>query len=94
MSFYGDRLVAITYICDNASTLYLYGSQTAQIASTTAAGATSGVLLATWSGLAATGAEGACLHARIAGFKYFLPVLYNAGADNSDITLKWQTYNP
>ena len=89
---YGDRLVQITAKCDNAYTLYLYGSNEA-FASGADAGAADGTLIDTWSACAATALDGTCRYGRIAGFKYFAPVLYQAGGDNATVTLTYQTYN-
>jgi hypothetical protein len=89
---YGERYVRITAKCDNAFTLYLYGSDSA-FASGANAGAATGELIDTWTGLAATALDGTVVYGRIAGFKYFAPVLYQAGGDNATTTLTYQTFN-
>jgi hypothetical protein len=88
---YGDRYMRINVVCDNAYTLYVYGSNTA-FASGADAGAASGNLVETFSACAAT--TGATHYARIAGHKYAAPVLYQAGGDNATVTLTFQTFNP
>lgn len=90
---YGDRYVVVTVICDNAYTLYMYGHSVA-FASGADAGAAAGVLIDTVSGAAATALNGTAHYFKIAGFKYFAPVLYQEGGDNATVTLNYQTFNP
>ncbi len=90
---YGDRMVLITVKSTQPFTLYLYGSKTA-FASGADAGAAAGVLIDTWSGMAATTKDGTAVYGRIAGFKYFAPVLYQSSGSNATVTLTHQTFNP
>lgn len=91
---YGDRYAAITAKCDNAYTLYVYGSRAETAFSSVAdTGAASGELLTTVSGAAASALDGTVHYVRIAGFRHILPVLYQAGGDNATVTLNYQTFN-
>jgi hypothetical protein len=91
---YGDRYMAVTVICDNAYTLYAHGSLTeASFASVADTGSASGALLTTVPGAGATTLEGTVHYVRIAGMKWVLPVVYQAGGDNAAVTIKYQTFN-
>jgi|SRR5665647_265281 len=91
---YGDRYALITVICDNAFTLTVHGSQAeASFASVADTGSAGGALLATFSGSAASALEGTAFYVRIAGMRYVLPVVYQAGGDNAAVTIKYQTFN-
>lgn len=90
---YGDRYVRVDVKCDKVFTIYFYGSSSAML-STTNSGSDSGKLIVSYSGNAATALDGQSFYIPIAGFHYFLPVLYQAAGTDATVTLSYQTFNP
>jgi len=91
---YGDRYALITVVCDNAFTLTVHGSPPGpSFASVADTGSAAGALLATFSGAAASTLEGTAFYVRIAGMRFVLPVVYQAGGDNAAVTIKYQTFS-
>lgn len=89
---YGDRYALITVVCDNSFTLTVRGSSNS-FASVSDTGASAGALLATFSGAAASALDGTAFYVRIAGMRFVLPVVYQAGGDNATVTIKYQTFS-
>lgn len=91
---YGDRYALISVVCDNAFTLTVSGSMAGpSFASVADTGSAAGALLTTVSGSAATALEGSAFYVRIAGMRFVLPVVYQAGGDNATVTIKYQTFS-
>jgi hypothetical protein len=94
-NYYGDRYAAITVKSTQACTLYVLGSDSQF--SSSASGASGGQQLTVVTGVPAANTaqspDGVTYYVRIAGYRYVLPMVYNASGSSATVTISYRTFN-